>query len=240
MLQGKVDLQGLEPVPVIEDVQSLNEKASLGMLDVTKMSFAAYRDLHHSYLLLDSGSALGMKCGPLVIAKRAVGPQEIVNCSVAIPGANTTAHFLFEKFYPGNARKRQMVFSEIEHAVLSGETDLGVIIHENRFTYAQKGLRLVSDLGLLWEQETSLPLPLGGIFAKKSFSETETKCIESVIRASVIYARQHPDEVMDFVRHYSQEMDEEVMRQHIELYVNDFTVSLGETGRAAVDSFLQT
>jgi 1,4-dihydroxy-6-naphthoate synthase len=238
LLNQKVDAGGIEWRPVIEDVQALNEMALRCELDVTKMSFAAFASLQTHYSLLDSGSALGSNCGPLVISRHPLSVDLIRECSVALPGSNTTAHYLFERYFPGNRRKKQLIFSEIETAVLDGVAEAGVIIHENRFTYEKKGLHKVVDLGLLWEQETGLPIPLGGIFMKRDYSHELMQRVTGAIRESVRYAMAHPDEAMAFVRTYSQEMDEEVMWQHIRLYVNDFSISLGESGNAAVRRFL--
>lgn len=238
LLHNKIDTRGLEFTAVIEDVQSLNRKALNNELEVTKLSFAAYTLVRHHYQLLDAGSALGSNCGPILISKRKISAEEIPKCSVAIPGEFTTANFLLNFFFPRVKSKREMIFSEIEEALLTERADLGVIIHENRFTYEKKGLQKVADLGELWEQETNLPIPLGGIFAKTNLGEEVIGTVDDVIRESVLYAFAHPEEAMHYVKQYSQEMDEAVMRLHIKLYVNDYTVSLGEKGRAAVEKFL--
>lgn len=238
LLHHKIDTPGLEFIPVIEDVEALNRKALKGDLDITKLSFATYSLVQHQYRLLDSGSALGNNCGPLLISKRKIPEEEISNCEVAIPGDHTTAHFLFNLFFPEVKAKREMNFSEIENALLYEETDLGVIIHENRFTYEKKGLKKVADLGELWEQKTNFPIPLGGIFAKKNLPSEIISKVDKLIRESVQYAFSHPDEAIEYVKQYSQEMEEEVMWQHIRLYVNDYTISLGEKGHAAVEKFL--
>jgi 1,4-dihydroxy-6-naphthoate synthase len=238
LLYHKIDTHGLEFIPVIDDVEALNRKALNGELDVTKLSFAMYRQVQNQYQLLDSGSALGNNCGPLLISKRKIPKEEISNCEVAIPGDHTTAHFLFNFFFPRMKTKREMIFSEIENALLREETDLGVIIHENRFTYEKKGLKKVADLGELWERKTNFPIPLGGIFVKKNIPSEIISLIDKLIRESVQYAFAHPEEAIEYVKHYSQEMEEEVMWQHIRLYVNDYTISLGEKGHAAIEKFL--
>lgn len=238
LLHHKIDTRGLEFTPVIEDVESLNRKALNNELEVTKLSFAAYTLVRPHYQLLDAGSALGNNCGPILISKRKISEDEIPECSVAIPGEYTTANFLLNFFFPRVKSKHEMIFSEIEEALLTKETDLGVIIHENRFTYEKKGLQKVADLGELWERETNLPIPLGGIFAKTNLGEEIISRVDDLIRESVLYAFAHPEEAMNYVKQYSQEMDEAVMRMHIKLYVNDYTVSLGEKGRAAVEKFL--
>jgi len=238
LLYRKIDTAGLSFTSVMEDVETLNEMALAEKLDITKMSFAAFPLVQQNYSLLDSGSALGNNCGPLVISKRKISAGEVSECTAAIPGEHTTAHFLFNRFFPGVKSKRQMIFSKIEDAVLMNESDLGVIIHENRFTYEGKGLQKVVDLGELWEEQTGLPIPLGGIFMRKKYGKEMTMHVETLIRNSVLYAFSHPDETIPFVKEHSQEMDEEVIWQHIHLYVNNYSVSLGDKGRKAVEEFL--
>lgn len=238
LLNHKIDTQGLNFTPVITDVEALNRKAFNSEIDITKVSFATFRYLQNTYQLLNSGSALGNNCGPLVISKRQIKPDEIKTCTVAIPGKHTTANFLFNTFFPVHGEKKEMVFSEIEDTVLNDKTDVGVIIHESRFTYQKKGLQKVVDLGMLWEQATQHPLPLGGIIARKDLGAKTIRTVDQLIRASVLYAFDHREETMSFVKSYSQEMEDEVINQHINLYVNNFTIDLGEAGRAAVERFL--
>ncbi len=238
LLHNKIDTRGFEFVPVIEDVETLNRKALRNELDVTKLSFATYTQVQQHYYLLDAGSALGNNCGPLLISKREIHTEEIPGCTVAIPGEHTTANFLFSFFFPRVKAKREMVFSAIENSLLEDDVDMGVIIHENRFTYEKKGLKKVADLGELWEQQTKLPIPLGGIFAKKNLGEEIIITLDRLIRDSVLYAFAHPEEAIEYVKQYSQEMKEAVMWQHIKLYVNDYTVQLGEKGNAAIEKFL--
>ncbi|HYV91025.1 MAG TPA: 1,4-dihydroxy-6-naphthoate synthase [Chitinophagales bacterium] len=239
LLNHKFNTGDLEFEPVIEDVEELNRRALRGEIAVTKLSFALFSQVESTYQLLNSGSALGNNCGPLLISKRAISEHEIAQCTVAIPGIHTTANFLFSFFYPVVKQKREMLFSKIENALLNEETDLGVIIHENRFTYQKKGLKKVADLGELWERKTNLPIPLGGIFAKKNLGEETIATIDHLIHESILYAFANPLEAIEYVKQYSQEMEEEVMWQHIRLYVNDFTVSLGDKGHAAVEKFLE-
>lgn len=238
LLHNKIDTRGLEFIPVIEDVESLNRKALNNELEVTKLSFAAYPHVRHHYRLLDAGSALGNNCGPLLISKRKISDEEIQESTVAIPGKYTTANFLFSFFFPRVKSTQEMIFSSIEEALLNEETDLGVIIHENRFTYEKKGLLKVADLGELWERETNFPIPLGGIFAKTNLGDEIISTVDYLIRESVLYAFAHPQEAIEYVKKYSQEMEEAVMWQHIHLYVNDYSISLGEKGRAAIEKFL--
>lgn len=218
----------------MEDVETLNQRAFKGELDVTKLSFHAYAYLTNQYQLLNAGSALGRGCGPLLVQSSKSKVQSFTN--VAIPGKYTTANFLFSLAFPEVKNKVEMVFSEIEDAVLSGKVDAGVIIHENRFTYEQKGLKKIVDLGEFWEKQTNSPIPLGGIVVKRNLPEDVKWKIDRVLRKSVEYAFANPDASMTFVKQHAQEMSEEVMKKHIALYVNDFSVDLGEEGRRAVNT----
>jgi 1,4-dihydroxy-6-naphthoate synthase len=195
--------------------------------------------LQKDYSLLDSGGALGNGVGPLLISKDNILLKDIDKLIIAIPGEQTTAHLLFSLAFPTARRKKFMVFNKIESAVLNGEVDCGVIIHENRFTYMQKGLIKQMDLGEFWEQKTKSPIPLGGIVMRKEFSETEKNEVDRLIRDSVAFAEAYYPDLSDYVVRHSQEMQESVMRQHIDLYVNQFSLSLGEEGRRAVDVLLK-
>jgi 1,4-dihydroxy-6-naphthoate synthase len=235
MLHGRVDTEGLAFDSVMEDVEALNRRASAGELDVTKLSYHAYAHLTDQYLLLDAGSALGNQCGPLLIAQKPLTEEEVNRARIAIPGKMTTANFLLSLAYPQATNKYEVVFSGVEQAVLSGEADAGLIIHENRFTYEQKGLVKVMDLGDHWETTTGMPIPLGGIVVRRDLSPEIQQKINRVLRRSVAYAFAHPEEVMPFVRAHAQEMEDAVMQAHIQLYVTPFTENLGERGRAAVE-----
>jgi 1,4-dihydroxy-6-naphthoate synthase len=221
----------------LEDVQTLNEWALQEKLDITKISFGVYPLIKENYVLLDSGSAMGLGVGPLLITTKEkannINAAVMHNLKIAIPGENTTAHFLFKKAFPDAAHKEFMVFHEIETAVLSGKVDAGVIIHENRFTYQEKGLVYWMDLGKYWEETTGLPIPLGGIVIHKRILDHKEK-INQLIHDSLLYARKHDPLLPDFVKENAQEMSETVMRQHIDLYVNEYSLSMGETGRMAV------
>jgi 1,4-dihydroxy-6-naphthoate synthase len=241
LIHGKIDTGGLEFKPVIEDVETLNKMAFAGKLDVSKLSYHAFAYLTKTYQLLTSGSALGFNCGPLLIAlpqadeKIKKTPEIISSLKVAIPGKYTTANFLLSLAYPQLQNKTEMIFSEVENAVLSGKTDLGLIIHENRFTYQQKGLVKIMDLGEWWEIETKTAIPLGGIVVNKNISEEKKLLINGLIKQSVEYAFANTADVMGFVKQHAQEMDEKVMKQHIDLYVNEYSKDLGEIGRKAVN-----
>lgn len=234
LVHGKIDTEGLEFKVVMADVEELNRRAFAGDLDITKLSFHAYAYLLNRYVLLDAGSALGNNCGPLLISKRNLSDEEIDTARIAIPGKYTTANFLLSLAFPRATKKIEMLFSEIEEAVLAGKVDAGLIIHENRFTYQQKGLIKIIDLGEFWEGSTGVPIPLGGIVAKRTLPAGILQKINRLMENSVRFALEHPAEPLDFVKCHAQEMDESVMYSHINLYVNDFTAKLGGAGRTAI------
>lgn len=239
MLHGKVDTEGLAFEVFMEDVEALNQRAFAGEIAITKLSYHAFAHLTDRYALLDAGSALGSNCGPLLIAKSPMSDTGIESACIAIPGIMTTANFLLSLAYPNARDKQEMLFSEIENAVLSGNADAGLIIHENRFTYQQKGLVKLLDLGEYWETTTGLPIPLGGIVVRRDLPVEIQQKVNRVLRRSVEYAFAHSADVMPFVRQHAQEMDDAVMRAHIDLYVTDYTVDLGEKGRDAVRQMFQ-
>lgn len=234
LVNGWIDTGSLDFEVRMTDVETLNEWAANELLDVSKISFNRALSLEDKYELLSSGAALGNKCGPLVISKYPLTIQSIDQGSIALPGKWTTAHLLFSIFYPEAVHKSFLSFDKIEDAVLSGEFAAGVIIHENRFTYESKGLLKITDLGEEWENLTGLPIPLGGIFASHRLPEKVVSHVDQLIRESILYARSHEAKVMTYVRQFAQEMDETVMKSHISLYVNDFSLDLGEKGRNAV------
>lgn len=234
LVNGKIDTEGLEFEPVMEDVQTLNGWAAEGRLDVTKLSFPALFKNSDSYAILASGAALGRGVGPLLIAKNEVALKDVAECSIAIPGIDTTANFLLDYAFPGDKKKIPMLFSNIEDAVLRGHVNLGVIIHENRFTYQQKGLLKVLDLGEYWEEKTGSPIPLGCIAAKRILHKEVQQKVNALIRKSLVYAFDRYPTLSFYVKEHAQAMDESVMRQHIELYVNDFSLDLGEAGKKAI------
>ncbi|MEO1435692.1 MAG: 1,4-dihydroxy-6-naphthoate synthase [Bacteroidota bacterium] len=240
LIHGKIDTEGIEFDVTLGDVEALNQKAFKAELDITKLSYHTYAYLLKEYVLLNAGSALGNNCGPLLISKSEIRESEINEKTVAIPGKFTTANFLLGYAYPNISRKEEMIFSEIETAVLDETTDAGLIIHENRFTYQEKGLKKVIDLGEYWENQTGLPIPLGGIVIKRNLPEGLKKKVDRVLRRSVEYALNYPEQTMDYVKPHAQEMDPKVMLQHIGLYVNDYTVDLGQKGRKAVEHLIET
>lgn len=234
MVNGKIDTKGLEFVCKMEDVETLNQWAIQDELDITKLSYNTFLRVVNNYALLHSGSALGMGVGPLLIAKSPLPLTEAEKYKIAIPGINTTANLILSLALPDAKNKTEVLFSEIEQAVIDGKYDAGLIIHESRFTYQQKGLIKLMDLGDWWEHEMNAAIPLGGIVMKRSFSKELIATIDSVLKASIEYAWKHYPELTTFVTENSQEMEEHVMRQHIELYVNEYTTELGEVGREAI------
>ena len=239
LLHGRVDTEGIDFEPFIEDVEALNRRAFAGDIDITKLSYHAFAHLTHRYALLHAGSALGNNCGPLLVARAPMTEQQINAASIAIPGKMTTAHLLFSLAYPKALDKRETLFSDIEDAVLDGRVDAGLIIHENRFTYEQKGLTKIVDLGEYWETTTGSPIPLGGIVVNRDLPLEVQQKINRVMRRSVEYAFAHTEDVMPFVREHSQAMEDAVMQAHIQLYVTNYTVDLGERGRHAVQRMFE-
>ncbi|TAH39951.1 MAG: 1,4-dihydroxy-6-naphthoate synthase [Bacteroidetes bacterium] len=235
LVHAKIDCQNLSFKTILADVEGLNQKAFSSELDITKLSFFAYGFLSDKYQLLDSGAALGKGVGPLLVSKKHYTNPEKEIKSVAIPGKYTTANFLFSLFYPDIAVKKEMIFSSIEDAILNGEVDAGVIIHENRFTYEKKGLRKIADLGTEWENKTNMPIPLGGIAVRRSLSDEIKSTLNLIVRNSIEYAFANPESSTDYIRKHAQEMDEDVIRQHIDLYVNESSISLGTNGREAIN-----
>jgi 1,4-dihydroxy-6-naphthoate synthase len=236
MINGKVDTKGLQFDYVMEDVETLNNWAAEGKLDITKLSYNAFLHTVDKYALLHSGSALGKGVGPLLIAKQPIDLSTSKDLRIAIPGINTTANLLLSLALPHAKNKTEVLFSEIEAAVLNGEFDAGLIIHESRFTYQQKGLVKLIDLGDWWEQEMNAAIPLGGIVVRRSFDKELAATIDSIIKDSLAYAWKYYPALTPFVTENAQEMEESVMRQHIELYVNDYTTDLGLEGRHAINT----
>lgn len=241
LINKKIDTEGLEFDVVLQDVETLNQWALEGKLDITKLSFPAYFKSLEYYTLLNAGSALGKGVGPILItdSQQEITNEEINQASIALPGVNTTANLLFSFAYPEAKDKRFMLFSAIEEALVNKETDLGVIIHENRFTYQQKGLRKVKDLGEYWEERMELPLPLGGIAINQWVKRSLALKVNELIRKSLDFAFKNYPLIPDYVKQHSQEMSEDVMRQHIDLYVNNYSLDLGEEGKLAIESLYQ-
>ena len=241
LVHNKIDTEGFEFETMLADVETLNQWALEGKLDITKLSFPAFFKSMEKYALLNAGSAVGKGVGPLLISDSPNGftDDEIIQASVALPGVNTTANLLFSFAYPDASDKKFMIFSAIEDALINKEVDLGVIIHENRFTYQQKGLYKVKDLGEYWEQRMELPLPLGGIAINQSVKRNVALKVNEMIRKSLDFAFKNYPLIPDYVKQHSQEMSEEVMRQHINLYVNKYSLDLEEEGKLAIESLHQ-
>jgi 1,4-dihydroxy-6-naphthoate synthase len=242
LVHKRIDLEGLELDVTLGDVEALNTAAFRGEVDITKLSFHAYAYCADRYVLLDAGSALGRGCGPLLISKRAISRDEAAagGLRIAIPGKYTTANFLLGFAFPQARDRTELVFSDIEPAVLDGRFDAGLIIHENRFTYAAKGLRKIVDLGEHWEEATGAPIPLGGIVVRRALPGDVRQTVNRVLRRSVEYAFAHRDASLPYVRAHAQEMSEDVMYRHIDLYVNEYSIDLGAEGRRAVQVLFDT
>jgi 1,4-dihydroxy-6-naphthoate synthase len=236
MVHHKIDTEGLAFKVTLADVEELNQKAFRQDLDITKLSYHAFGFLTTPYRLLNAGSALGSGVGPLLISKKEFAADEVDHLRIAIPGKYTTANFLLSIAFPNATKKVEMLFSDIEQAVINGDVDAGLIIHENRFTYHQRGLYKIMDMGAYWEEKTGALIPLGGIVVKRAIDEGLQQKIDRVLKRSIEYAFANPNSCMDYVRANAQEMEESVMKQHIDLYVNNYSIDLGEKGRYAVKS----
>lgn len=233
MLNKRVDGRGCNFHNTFEDIEQLNASALAALPDICKVSYAVVPKISFNYAVMDSGSALGRGNGPLLVCRRTIDTSR-EDLRVAIPGGNTTANMLLARLFPNITDKPAYLFSDISDAVLSGECDAGVLIHEGRFTYAAKGLMLVADLGLLWEEHTHLPLPLGAIVVRRSLPMEVKGTVEQIIRDSVAFAMKHPDASAEFVRDHARELSPAVTRSHIDMFVNEHTLSLGNEGRRAV------
>jgi len=243
LVHKKINTRGFTFIPFLEDVETLNEWALQSKLAVTKLSFPAFFRSRDQYHLLQAGSALGQGVGPLLVSKEAPptdGEFSLHNKKIAIPGKYTTAHLLLKFAFPEHLHTVPMLFSKIEDALLSAEVDLGLLIHENRFTYAKKGLHKWMDMGDNWEKKMNLPIPLGGIAIRKDLGYETAIQINELIRESLQYAWRHADVLPSFVTENAQEMDEDVMRKHIQLYVNTYSEHLGDSGKKAIEALFQT
>jgi 1,4-dihydroxy-6-naphthoate synthase len=239
LVHERVGVDGLRFRERLEDVETLNRLAREAALDLTKISYGAIPYLLDDYVLLRSGGALGRGCGPLLVAREPVPMEALRGKRIAIPGRLTTANLLLRLFDPALAEGIELVYSDIMPAVARGEVDAGLIIHESRFTYAQHGLVCLQDLGEWWEKETGLPIPLGGILARRSLGADTALRVEEGIRRSVEHAFAHPDDALPYMRTHAQEMEEHVMRSHVELYVNQFSRDLGDEGERAVRTLFE-
>ena len=238
LVNKKIDTGDFNFTVRLEDVETLNGLAKKEALDFTKISYGVLPLVAGNYKVLNSGSALGKGVGPLLISKNQVDFKDVEKYTIAIPGENTTAHLLFSLAFP-NAKKKVFIrYDEIENAVINSDKTLGVIIHENRFTYMNKGLYKIVDLGNYWEEKTSLPIPLGGIIGKRMIEENILKQVDSLIRKSIEYSFKNYPFISDYIKSHSQEMEEEVMKNHIDLYVNNYSINLGIDGKNAIEKFI--
>lgn len=235
MVHGRIDTEGLEFDYFLADVEELNHRAFTEQVDITKMSYHAYAYAAHNYLILDAGSALGRKTGPLLISKRQLDTRKLSDKLIAIPGKYTTANLLFSISWPEALNKKEYLFSDIEAALLNNEVDAGLIIHETRFTYQKKGLIKIADMGEFWEKLTDLPVPLGAIVIKRTLPDEIALKVNRIVRRSLEYAYKNSMASFDFVVNNAQEMNKNVMNHHIKLFVNEFTLNLGVEGRLAIN-----
>jgi 1,4-dihydroxy-6-naphthoate synthase len=240
LVNGRIDTEGLEWDVTMADILHLNQAAIAGELDVVKVSYNAYGLIRDHYALLNSGSAMGKGCGPLLIAREVVPMADLVaeNAIIAIPGRNTTANLLLSYFEPRLTNRAEMLFHEVMPSVSAGNARAGLIIHENRFTYAEHGLVCLQDLGAYWEEKTGLAIPLGAICVRKTLGVKRIAQIDRLLRASIAHAFAHPQDSQPFVRAHAQEMRDDVMQAHIQLYVNEYSLDMGAEGRAAVKKLL--
>ncbi len=236
LIHGQVGIEGIKFTERLEDVETLNRLALDGQLDLTKISYHALGHLREQYCLLRSGGALGRGCGPLVVARQATDMAQLRGKKIAIPGQLTTANLLLQLYGEGYEELLILPFHEIMPALVAGQADAGVIIHESRFTYQQHGLQQVLDLGQWWEEVSGCPIPLGGILAKRSLGAELIGQIDRTLRASVEYAFANPQQPRAYIKQHAQELEDEVIRSHIELYVNDFSLDLGEEGERAIET----
>jgi 1,4-dihydroxy-6-naphthoate synthase len=240
LVHGRLATGGLGFKEILRDVEALNRMALASELDVTKVSCHALGNLREGYCLLRSGGAMGRGCGPLVVARKECGMEELRGKRIAIPGRLTTAYLLLRLYDPSLGENAvAMPFDEIMGAVKRGEADAGLVIHEGRFTYRRHGLVSVMDLGQWWEEATGLPVPLGSIIARRGLGRDITGRVEALVRESVLYAMANRREPEGYIKEHSQELEDSVIRQHIDLYVNDYTVDMGGEGEAAVREFLR-
>lgn len=239
LVHGQVPLPGFSLEPFLADVEELNRRALKAELELSKLSFHALAHVLDDYVLLRSGAALGRGCGPLLVARPGFEPGNLLKIKVAVPGRYTTAHLLLTLHLGTTPQVEPMLFSEVMPAVARGGYDAGLIIHEGRFTYERLGLNRLVDLGQWWEAETGLPIPLGCIAARRDLGRDTALALEKALAGSVAQAWAHPEASRDYVLAHAQEMEAEVVDQHIGLYVNSFTQDLGAEGLRAVEYILE-
>lgn len=234
LVNGKIDTDGITFIPYLSDVEELNLLAFRGELDITKLSYHAWLHVWKEYVILESGSALGRGNGPVLVARDRCLDPRYLSLTVAIPGEYTTANLLLRMAYPTITEKKVFVFSDIEQAILDRKVDAGVLIHENRFTYAKKGLVLLKDLGQFWEETTAAPIPLGGIMAHRRLRPDLIRTIDGLIKKSLMMALKNPEGAVPYMREFAQTLEQDVMDAHIKAFVTENTIALGEEGRNAI------
>jgi len=239
IINSRIDLGKFNIELFMADIDTLNQTAHEDKLDVVKISFNAFADLTDKFQLLRSGAAIGFKNGPLIVSKRKIYPEELPMMDVAIPGKKTTANLLLSELFPAVKRKKVYLFSDIENAILNDEVDAGVLIHETRFSYQNRGLQLIVDLGQLWEQKKQLPLPLGGIVIRRNFDDATKKQFQWLLAQSVVYAMNNPELAHQYVKQHAQDLSDEVIQQHIALYVNKFSTWIPKLGEEAIRELLR-
>ncbi len=239
LVNHKIDSEGLEFDIEIADIEALNTAATNEKYDCTKISFFAFTSLWQEYYLLRSGAAMGENCGPLIIAKKENQAKNPSEMRIGIPGKNTSAALLLSSYYPPFKDIKEMLFSDIENALDKDEIDWGLIIHENRFSFEEKGFIAVDDLGKRWLSEYALPVPLGGIIAHKRLGTDKIKLLERIIKKSILFAMENPESSMDFIKKHAQNLKDDVINKHIELYVNHYSVDIKEKGEKAVLRFFE-
>ena len=239
MVHGRIDTEGLEFDYFLADVEELNRRALSSKVDITKVSYHAYSYMAGNYQILDSGSALGHRNGPLLISKRDMDSSDLTEARIAIPGKYTTANLLFSIAWPDAKNKKEFLFSDIPDALLRDEADAGLIIHETRFTYEKKGLTKIADMGEFWEKLTGLPIPLGAIVIKRAIPMDIALKVNRIIRKSLEHAYKDSFTAYRFVSENANDMDSTVMNNHIKLYVNEFTLNLGASGKEAVNELFR-
>jgi 1,4-dihydroxy-6-naphthoate synthase len=239
MVHGRIDTEGLEFDYFLADVEELNRRALSSEVDITKVSYHAYSYMAMDYLILDSGSALGHRNGPLLVSRREINPSDLNAARIAIPGRYTTANLLFSIAWPDAVNKKEYLFSDIPAALLGDEVDAGLIIHETRFTYAKMGLIRIADMGEFWEKLTGLPIPLGAIVIKRNIPREIALKVNRVLRNSLEYAYKDSSASYGFVSENASDMNSTIMNSHIQLFVNEFTLNLGVKGREAINELFR-
>jgi 1,4-dihydroxy-6-naphthoate synthase len=239
MVHGRIDTEGLDFEYFLADVEELNRKALSSKVDIVKISYHAYAHVAQNYLILDSGSALGHKNGPLLISKRLISPFDLNQARIAIPGKFTTANLLFSIAWPTALNRIEYLFSDIEDALLHEEVDAGLIIHETRFTYSKKGLHKIADMGEYWEKLTGLPIPLGAIVISRNIPDDIAQKVNRILRKSIDYAYKDSSASYSFVSDNAKEMNSSVMNKHIKLFVNEYSLDLGNNGKEAINTLFR-